>query len=228
VGPFLKEKIRSGKRRVLTMLRILLSLKFSDMKETMIGMFSICKTLGLLKGTRVISLSSSKQFHAMISGKGSYREEGKRRIWFKMYFLKVIYEYLNEADIQNANETFEKIIDAPGRAYIGNFAPPARLFTKDFLLNQAWKDFIKTDYNIQVTVDEPVDNSSSLHVTRCFMNDVVRDLDMMPVAELICNCDFHFWKNYHPNVRFSRDKTLLRGDDFCNHTLTWIDSADTR
>lgn len=210
------------------MFKILLSLKASDMKETRLTMLSICQILGPFKGIRAISSSSLKQIQAMIKGGGSYEEEGKRRIWMKMYFLKAIYEYLKKNNPHDAYNLFDKIIEAPGKAYVGGFAPPARLFTKDFLLNQAWKDFIKTEYNIEVTVDEPVGNSSSMHVTRCFINEVVREIEMMPVAELVCGCDFHFWKNHHLHVKFSRDKTLLRGDAFCNHTLTWVETTDTR
>ncbi|MBU1168496.1 MAG: L-2-amino-thiazoline-4-carboxylic acid hydrolase [Proteobacteria bacterium] len=54
-------------------------------------------------------------------------------------------------------------------------------------------------------------------------NEVIRDIGLMPVSELICGCDYKFWKDYHPNIQFSRDKTLLRGDAFCNHTLTWVE-----
>ena len=73
------------------------------------------------------------------------------------------------------------------------------------------------------TVD-PVEGSSvSLRVTRCFINEVIRDLGLVSLADVICGTDFRFWDGYHPKVRFSRTKTLLAGDDICNHTLTWIE-----
>lgn len=205
------------------MFKILLALRYSDLKETVIGMRYMCKTLGFFKGIRAILYSSMKQYKAMLQGGGSYPEAGKRRIWFKMFFLKIIYDYLKRKNENDAYQLFEKIIEGPGKAYVGGFAPPAKRFTKEYTLNSAWKDFIETDYNIEVTVDEAVNNSTSLHVTRCFMNEVVRDIGLMPVSELICGCDFVFWKDHHPNIRFTRDKTLLRGYDYCNHTLTWVE-----
>ncbi len=208
------------------MLKVLSSLTINEARETNAGMISICKTLGLFKGIHAICFCSMRQIKAMFKGEGSYEEEAKRRIWYKMYFLKVLYDYLIKTDQQNAYTLFEKIIEKPGKTYVGRFAPPAHLFTKEYTLHQAWQDFIKNDDQIQVTVDEPVGNSSSLHVTRCFMNEVVRDLNIMPVAELICGCDFQFWKDYHPNVKFSRDKTLLRGNKYCNHTLTWVETEE--
>jgi hypothetical protein len=114
---------------------------------------SIYRTLGLFQGMKAICFSFMGQSRAMIQGHELYEEDGKRKIWFKMYFLKVLYEYLNRTDSINAYALFEKIIEA---------------------------------------------------------NEVVRDLDMMPVTGLICNCDFQFWKDYHPNVKFSRDKTLFQ------------------
>jgi len=88
-----------------------------------------------------------------------------------MYFLNTIYDYLVKTNKHSAYQLFENIIEGPGKAYVGGFAPPAKSFTKDFTLQQAWKDFIKTDDNIEVTVYDPVNNSTSLHVTRCFMNE---------------------------------------------------------
>jgi hypothetical protein len=208
------------------MIKVLTSLTMNEAKETMAGMISIFNVLGLVHGIRAIYFCSIRQFKAMIKGEGVYEEEAKIRIWYKMYFLKVLYDYLKKTDQQNAYILFEKIIEKPGKVYVGRFAPPTHLFTKNYTLHQAWKDFIRKDDQIKVTVDEPVGNASSLHVTRCFMNEVVRDLNIMPIAELICGCDFQFWKDYHPNVKFSRDKTLLRGDAYCNHTLTWIEPGE--
>ncbi len=48
-------------------------------------------------------------------------------------------------------------------------------------------------------------------------------MGLMPVADRLCHGDYIFWERYHPNVRFSRTKTLINGDEYCDHTLTWVE-----
>jgi hypothetical protein len=62
-----------------------------------------------------------------------------------------------------------------------------------------------------------------MRVTRCFINEVSRDIGLLPVADRLCNGDYLFWENYHPNITFSRTRTLVGGDLLCDHTVTWRD-----
>ena len=82
---------------------------------------------------------------------------------------------------------------------------------------------IERDYNIEAEASPPCDSSASLRVRRCFINEVARDVGLMPVADRMCFGDFRFWEGYHPRIRFSRTKTLIAGDSICDHTLTWTD-----
>jgi hypothetical protein len=140
-----------------------------------------------------------------------------------MNYLKEVYEYLKRKSPERADDLFDAIIEKPGTAYIGYFAPPSKKFTRDFTLNHAWQEFMSKEYNIVATIDPPKGNSVSLNVTRCFINEVVRDIGIVHLGESICGCDFKFWEGYHPNMRFTREKTLLRGDTCCNHTLNWVE-----
>jgi hypothetical protein len=82
---------------------------------------------------------------------------------------------------------------------------------------------IRQDYNIVAEACPPDASSASINVHRCFFNEVVRDIGLMPIADRICHADIVFWEKYHPNITFSRTKTLIAGDDLCDHTLTWTD-----
>jgi hypothetical protein len=204
-------------------MKVILSLTLSDYKEIIIGILSVVKTLGPLRGMRVLCFACFYHFRDLLSGQGKYPEKGKRRIWFKFNFLKWIFIYLKRNDEKHAADFFSKIIEIPTKAFLSHFAPPAKSFTREFLLTRVWQNFLQKDYNLLSEIDLPQNNSISLHVKRCYINEVVREIGLMEVADRICYGDFIFWKDYHRNVKFSRDKTLLKGDSYCNHTLTWVD-----
>lgn len=76
-------------------MKVLLALGAADIKETISGIQSIIKTLGIVEGIKAINYASIKHFVAIIKGEGNSPEAGKQRIWFKLNYLKHIYGYLN-------------------------------------------------------------------------------------------------------------------------------------
>jgi len=38
---------------------------------------------------------------------------------------------------------------------------------------------------------------------------------------LNCQPDFAYAKACHPNVKLKRTKTLMQGDNYCDHTFYW-------
>jgi hypothetical protein len=202
---------------------VLFALGYADLRETQDGIISMLKTLGIAEGLKTISYASIKHFGAIMRGEGCYPEKGKQRIWFKLHYLKEVYEYLKKRDESTADHRFDEIIKGPTLKFIGRVIPPSRRFTKDFMLHNVWQHLIDNDYNIEGKVMPPEGDSVSLNVRRCFINEVARDVGLMLVADRLCNGDYIFWENYHPQVKFSRTKTLIRDDDFCDHTLTWVE-----
>jgi len=205
-------------------MNVLFSLGVTDFKETQTGIKSIIKVLGLFEGVKTINHASFKHFAAIARGEGSqYPEKGKRRVWFKLHYLKHVYEYLKKRGKPTADQKVEEIIKASTLQFIGQMIPESSLFTKEFMLNAVWQNLVENDYNIEGSVMPPEGDSVSLNVRRCFYDEISREVGLMPIADRMCNGDFIFWETYHPNVRFSRTKTLIGGDDHCNHTLTWVE-----
>jgi len=205
-------------------LRILFSLKYADIREMNAGFVSIIKTLGWIDGLKAFISATGKHLADIRRGEGLYPEKGKRRVWFKLNFLKRIYEYLKKTDESAAVRHFDSIIKGPTNKFIGQFIPPPEYLTRDVVLHQVWQGLVKGDDNIVAEVCPPEGDSVSLLVRRCFINEVARDIGLLSVGDRICYGDYIFWENYHPNVKFSRTKTLMAGDTFCNHTLTWTKS----
>jgi len=202
-------------------LKVLLSLRRADFGEMRAGLAAILRTLGAAAGVGAILFASRRQLAALVRGEGSYPEAGKRRIWFKLHYLSGVYEYLKAKPRNGVLELFDSILERSTTRFIGHVIPPASRLTREYVLHELWQDMIERDYNIEAEASPPCDSRASLRVRRCFINEVVRDVGLMPVADRICFGDFRFWEGYHPRVRFSRTKTLLAGDPICDHTLSW-------
>ena len=204
-------------------MKVLLSLRYGDFKEIMAGVAAIARTLGWVEGTRAMVFAARRQLAAMWSGEGLYPEKGKQCVWFKLYFLKLIHDYLKARNEEQAGEHFDSIAKAPTLQFIGNLIPPPNRLTREYTLHHLWAEMISKDTNIVSEACPPEGNSASMRVTRCFINEVSRDIGLLPLAGRLCYGDYLFWESYHPNITFSRTRTLVDGDPICNHTVTWTD-----
>ena len=56
-------------------------------------------------------------------------------------------------------------------------------------------------------------------VSRCRIAEAVRDLNEPELAyALVCAWDEGFCRGLNSNIKFTRTKTLIRGNEYCNHT----------
>ena len=198
-------------------------MRYADLKEMMAGLLSIVKTLGWAEGTRAMAFATRGHLAAMRRRDGLYPETEKQRVWFKLHYLKMVYDYLKMRNPEGARVLFDAIAKGPTLQFIRNVIPPSARLTRDYTLNHLWPEVIKRDYNIVAKACPPKGNSASLQVTRCFINEVARDIGLMDVADRLCDGDVLFWEKYHTNIAFSRTQTLIGGDPICDHTLSWID-----
>jgi len=205
-------------------LKVLLSLRSGDFKEIMAGVAAIVRTLGWAEGARAMGFATGRQLSAMWRGEGLYPEKGKQSVWFKLHFLRLVYDYLERTrSEEQAGALFEAIARAPTLQFIGNLIPPSNRLTREYILHRLWADMIPKDTNIVSEACPPKGNSASMRVTRCFINEVSRDIGLLPLADKLCYGDHLFWESYHPNITFSRSQTLVDGNPICNHTVTWTD-----
>jgi hypothetical protein len=65
----------------------------------------------------------------------------------------------------------------------------------------------------------------SLIVTRCLYAEVFREMDAEELGYLmVCYPDHAYAETSHPYIRLRRSKTLMQGDDCCDHTWFWDES----
>ncbi len=100
-------------------------------------------------------------------------------------------------------------------ADINNFAD-----FKEFFKSQMNSPFMKN--GITFTIVEDSERKLEFKITECLWAKVFKDLDETEQGyRYTCKLDFAMAKIYHPKVKLTRTKTLMEGDNHCNHTYTW-------
>ena len=69
----------------------------------------------------------------------------------------------------------------------------------------------------QRVIDEP--GQIGYNYTRCMYAEIFRELGEPELGWVICARDAPWIKSYNPKLGFKRTRTLMEGDDICDHTI---------
>ena len=76
----------------------------------------------------------------------------------------------------------------------------------------------------EFTVEENSPDLLRLRVTRCLFADEMRKLNAADIGlAFYCAYDYGFCQGLNPAIKFTRTKTLMQGDDCCDHTYELSD-----
>jgi hypothetical protein len=64
-------------------------------------------------------------------------------------------------------------------------------------------------------IDEP--DRIGYHFTRCMNAEIYRELGEPELGLVICASDEPWFRSYNPKLAFKRTKTLMAGDEVCDH-----------
>ena len=81
-----------------------------------------------------------------------------------------------------------------------------------------------TDIRNTVTIKTVTDteNMLGLHITECLDAEVFKELGAEDIGYLVaCNPDHAYAKACNPRVKLRRTKTLMQGDEHCDHVWYW-------
>ncbi len=81
--------------------------------------------------------------------------------------------------------------------------------------------------DVDYTIVAQTPDHLEFNVTRCIWADEMRKHDAGDIGYAFnCCYDFGFCQGLNPAIRFTRTKTLMQGDDCCNHTYD-LDPSDS-
>lgn len=76
----------------------------------------------------------------------------------------------------------------------------------------------------EFTIEEERPDLLRLRVTRCLFADEMRKLNAADSGfAFYCAYDYGFCQGLNPAIKFTRTKTLMQGDDCCDHTYELSD-----
>ena len=86
----------------------------------------------------------------------------------------------------------------------------------DDLIHSQWKPWTEGEYKI-----EKISDGIQIYCTKCPMAEVFRSIGRVDLGvQFFCKEDAYIVEGYNPSIRFDRTKTLMEGDDCCDHRYT--------
>jgi hypothetical protein len=77
-------------------------------------------------------------------------------------------------------------------------------------------------HTLSLTYPEDTPRKLTLHVTECLWAKVFKEMKATDLGYvLFCHPDFAYAEACHPNIKMRRTKTLMQGNDYCDHTFCW-------
>jgi hypothetical protein len=75
---------------------------------------------------------------------------------------------------------------------------------------------------LTVAITEETPKKLASRVTECLWAKTFKELNATDIGYILsCHPDFAMARAQHPKLRLRRTKTLMHGDDCCNHTWYW-------
>jgi len=120
----------------------------------------------------------------------------------------------------------EKLIDALKKSTeeyyssIETYKPENTLqnFVKPFFEDEDYKTILTTE------VIENREDFVSLKIRECLNAKIFRELNAADIGyATLCQGDEAWVRAYNPNIRFNRTKTLMEGDDYCDHCYKMVE-----
>jgi len=82
--------------------------------------------------------------------------------------------------------------------------------------------FSENTVNIKVVKD--TNKTFEVKITECLWAKIFKEIGMEKLGyALVCYPDYASCQGYNPKITLTRTKTLMQGNNYCNHKYTWND-----
>ncbi|MFW9802434.1 MAG: L-2-amino-thiazoline-4-carboxylic acid hydrolase [Candidatus Thorarchaeota archaeon] len=88
-----------------------------------------------------------------------------------------------------------------------------------------WKTTLESENWSKILTCEFLEESNKKLACKyyeCLWAETMKDMNTEDIGYILfCHPDFEMVKAIHPNLRLERSRTLMEGDEFCDHTFYW-------
>ncbi|MGD9210015.1 MAG: L-2-amino-thiazoline-4-carboxylic acid hydrolase [Desulfobacteraceae bacterium] len=124
---------------------------------------------------------------------------------------------------KEAEMVIKKVVNASTRTWAASVAESDKQAHKkndiQGLINFLWKPLVQEGFEFTY---ENHDQCYQLHVTKCPIADAAKAMNLEKWGFIFyCMGDEAICEGYNPDIRFTRTKTLMEGDAYCNHCYSY-------
>jgi hypothetical protein len=122
------------------------------------------------------------------------------------YFLDILEKVAYESTLKAGQAAARQLLCNDFAAFIDSGSEPS--------------DFGKHILTREIVEDKP--DAFELKVTECLWAKTFREMGAEDIGyRLLCHTDYADCKGFNPRITLVRSKTLMQGDDCCNHRFVW-------
>ena len=122
------------------------------------------------------------------------------------HFLEVLRKVASECALKAGQATASQLPCNDFAAFTGSGSEPS-YFGKHVLTRE---------------IVEDTSQAFELKVTECLWAKTFREMAAEDIGySLLCHTDFADCQGFNPRITLTRSKTLMQGDDCCNHRFVW-------
>ncbi len=179
------------------------------------------KEIGIGSTLKIIFFSALKSRNICFPVDEDYDEAEKRKIILKNHFklLTQMYKELqNRYGIQRANEIIHEVLIQSGPVFMRGFSPlPSNGTLIDFI--PIYKNF-ESNNLIFETIEES-NHRFEIVIHRCLIYEAFKELGLEEITKWMCDIAFLYFNDYHPQLKYTKDLMIARGDDVCHEIFVW-------
>jgi len=140
----------------------------------------------------------------------------KKYITERVAYLKALTSKFGEKVIKIAALAKRKINEQKMRAFRkekGRLAPREVFFQSAF-----WEEGAVDKASLEFEIVEDSEKVFEVRISKCKYAELFRELGAGEIGyAMLCDMDFYEVKAFDPKLELQRTKTLMMGDDCCNH-----------
>jgi hypothetical protein len=189
--------------------------------EYRIGFRVLSQEIGLIASLRLVipAFLRSLTAHPPVKQASTEHEAAKAQIKKHFYLLALLYQALQERHgAARTNEVMRQMLMAGGPVFFRGFIP---LGPEDGLSTfvQIYTEFERQ--NIVFDVVEETGSRFEIVIRRCLVYEAFQELGIGELTRWMCDIAFTYFSNYHPRLRYTKDRMIARGDLTCHEVFTW-------
>lgn len=189
--------------------------------EYRVGLRVLVREIGFIETLRVVipAVFSSLGPGYQVDDGAPAPEITKAELKNHFELLALLYREIEiRFSAERADGIMKHVLLEGGRVFFRGFRPlDADASLQDFV--QVYTDFESN--NIVFDVLEESGTRFEIDIKRCLVFEAFEELGAPGLSKYMCDVATEFFREYHPRLRYAKDRMIARGDTSCHELFTW-------